>query len=58
MIVHIVSWKLKEKADGKNSKENALLIKEKLESLKNVIKEILFIQVGVNTDKAPEGNYD
>lgn len=54
MIHHIVMWKLKE-AD---KKENAHKIKKDLEALKNIIKELKFIQVSFNMDIAPRNNFD
>ncbi|MGL5417185.1 MAG: Dabb family protein [Clostridium sp.] len=47
MIKHIVSWDLKEE----NKIENGLEMKRKLESLKEVIKEIKVIEVGINVNK-------
>ncbi len=44
MIIHIVSWRLKEA----NKAENAALIKEKLEALRGVIPEIHKIEVGID----------
>ncbi len=57
MIKHIVLWKLKPEAEGKNAAENAGLIKEKLEGLYGKIPEIKSIQVRENTLKI-DGNYD
>ncbi|WMW22819.1 Dabb family protein [Methanolobus mangrovi] len=48
MLKHIVMWKLKENAEGKSNIGNALLMKEMLETLKDVIPEIEMIEVGVN----------
>lgn len=48
MIKHIVAWKLKDEAEGNNKKENAKIIKERLEALRNIIAEIKNIEVGVN----------
>ncbi len=48
MIKHIVMWTLKDFAEGKSKAENAAIIKEKLENLKSMIKEIKFIEVGIN----------
>lgn len=48
MIKHIVAWKLKNEAEGNNKDKNAKIIKERLESLKDVIKEIKKIEVGIN----------
>jgi len=50
MIHHIVIWKLKDFAEGKSKKENAKLIKEGLENLKNYIPEIIEIRVGINIE--------
>lgn len=55
MIKHIVFWKLKEEADGKNKAQNAQLIKEKLEALRGQIDGLQNIEVGINII---EGNYD
>ena len=41
-------WKLKGFAEGAGKKENAHKIKAQLEYLKNIIKEIRFIEVGIN----------
>ncbi|MDR2944550.1 MAG: Dabb family protein [Methanosarcinales archaeon] len=57
MIKHIVLWKLKPEAEGKTARENAVLIKEKLEGLFCKIPEIKSIQVRENTLDI-EGNYD
>ena len=45
MVKHIVAWKIK---DTENKMEKALLIKEKIEELKNVIPLIRHIEVGIN----------
>lgn len=50
MIHHIVIWKLKDFAEGKSKQENAKLIKEGLENLKNHIPEIIKIRVGINLE--------
>lgn len=57
MIKHIVMWKLKEFAEGRNRKDNSLIIKERLEQLKETIKEIKVIEVGINVTSGP-GAYD
>ncbi len=57
MIKHMVMWKLKNEALGLTKAENALKIKEMLESLKGEIKEIISIEVGIDcTDNS--NNYD
>ncbi|MBA2861905.1 Dabb family protein [Methanococcus maripaludis] len=57
MIKHIVMWKLKENAEDKKKFENAKIIKTNLESLKEVIPEIKYIEVGIDSKKF-ENNYD
>ena len=52
MIKHIVMWKLKEFAEGRTKRENAELLKAKLEQLRNVIPEIGFIEAGVNFNES------
>ena len=58
MIKHIVLFKLAEKAEGRSKEDNAILIKEKLESLKVMIKEIHEIEVSINDTEASSYNYD
>ena len=48
MIKHIVVWKLKESAHGNSKKENALAIKEKLESLAGKIDGLIKIELGID----------
>ncbi|MBE6066772.1 MAG: Dabb family protein [Clostridium lundense] len=57
MIKHIVMWKLKEFADGKDKEENAKIIKTDLENLQDKINEIKFIEVGINVNSLPQ-SYD
>lgn len=52
MIKHIVMWKLKDSAEGKSKSENAKWIKENLEGLIGKIKEIKYMEVGVNINKS------
>ncbi|OEG00045.1 stress responsive protein [Vulcanibacillus modesticaldus] len=58
MIMHVVMWKLKDVAEGKDKKQNAEIIKAELEALKQEIQEIKSIEVGINSPKAPNSNYD
>jgi len=58
MIKHIVFFGLADNAEGKTKAENAEIIKCKLENLKNLIPEILSIEVGINTANAPKTNFD
>ncbi|MDK2834550.1 MAG: hypothetical protein PWP63_1637 [Methanolobus sp.] len=57
MLKHIVMWKLKETAEGKNKLENVLLMKRMLESLPGRIPEIEFLEVGVNVNHS-DAAYD
>lgn len=57
MLKHIVMWKLKDFAEGKNKKENALLVKEKLIALKGKIPEIRELEVGININSSNQA-YD
>lgn len=50
MVKHIVMWRLKEIVDGATKQENAEKLKGKLESLRDKIKEIKSIEVGINVN--------
>ena len=52
MLKHVVMWKLKEQAEGKTKNENALWMKEHLEALRNLIPEIVSLEVGININKS------
>jgi hypothetical protein len=54
MIVHIVSWKLKQE----NKLQNALTIKRLLESLIAEIPGIRTLHTGINSPEAPADNWD
>lgn len=58
MIKHIVMWKLKDEALGKSKKENAAIIKEKIEALTGIIDEIKYLEVGININYGDEAAYD
>ena len=58
MIKHLVLFKLADEAEGKTKAENALLIKERLEALKDIIPVIGKIEVWVNHADAASDNYD
>ncbi len=55
MIKHVVCWNINEEV---NKAETAIKIKEKLTGLKEGIKEIKHIEVGLNDENAPETNHD
>lgn len=46
MINHVVMWKLADIAEGRSKKENAELMKEKLESMPALIPELESVEVG------------
>lgn len=58
MIKHIVLFKLADEAEGNSKAENAAIIKQRLETLKDSIPEILKMEVSINHPDAPAGNYD
>ena len=45
-------WKIKDGVEGKTKKESILRLKEALEGLKGKIKEIQFLEVGLNFNPA------
>ena len=57
MLKHIVMWKLKAEAEGRDAAGNAQEMKRQLESLKARIPEILELEVGLPL-KPLEGNPD
>jgi Stress responsive A/B Barrel Domain len=58
MLKHILCLKLKDFAEGNPKSENAKLAKEKLLALKEKIKEIKYIEAGINDAKASPDNFD
>ena len=48
MIKHIVMWRLKDFARESSKKDNAIKLKNELESLRDKIREIKYIEVGIN----------
>ena len=55
MIKHIVLWKLKDEVDGKSGLENALRLKQELESLNGIIPGMLLLEVGINKQDSESG---
>jgi Stress responsive A/B Barrel Domain len=53
MIKHVVMWKLEDHAEGADKNENALKAKRLLEGLKDKIREIRNIEVGININDTP-----
>lgn len=48
MLKHIVMWRLKDMAEGKNKEENMETMKKKLLALEGKIPQIKYIEVGLN----------
>ncbi len=48
MIKHLVIWQLKEHAHGQSAQQNAIQIKNMLESLRGKCTGLLKIEVGIN----------
>jgi len=48
MYTHLVMWRLKESANGMNKEQLAKNVKDKLDSLPDIIKEIQQFEVGIN----------
>ncbi len=48
MIKHIVMWRLKDRAHGQDKATNVRAIKERLESLRGSIPELLRIEIGID----------
>lgn len=48
MIKHIVTWRLKEHAEGHDKATNAQLMKTQLEALRGQIEGLLAIEVGID----------
>lgn len=58
MIKHIVFFGLADEAEGKSKIDNANFIKSELENLIHLIPEIRKIEVGINSQDAPQTNFD
>jgi hypothetical protein len=58
MIKHIVTWKIKENAEGRNKKEIMLLLQQKLLELQNKVPVVKHLEVGLNSTEAPADNWD
>lgn len=58
MLRHLVMWKLKDFAEGKQKNENARQLKEKLETLDNLIPGVVDMEVGINLETSEYANFD
>lgn len=54
MTKHIVMWRLKESAGGRDKTRNAALLKEKLEALSGKIPGLLKIEVGLDFSRTAD----
>lgn len=57
MIKHIVCWKIRKFAEGKQKDENLKIMEKMLLSLKN-IPVVMYIEVGINSPEAEASNFD
>lgn len=57
MIKHVVMWEFKDFAENNGKKKNVELAKQKLLSLKDLVDQIQFIEVGKNINQS-EAAYD
>ena len=48
MLVHIVLWRLKQEAQGRDKDQNAQLMVRELEALPGKISEIITLKTGIN----------
>lgn len=48
MIKHIVMWNVKDNIEGRTKLDNAKLVKGKLEELKDLVEEVVTLEVGIN----------
>ena len=58
MYMHLVMWKLNDKAGGKTKEENAVEMKKRLDRLPAVIKEIKQYDVSINIGSYGASFYD
>ena len=58
MIKHVVCWKLYEEALGKGKQRNAEMIRERLQALSEAIPTMHSVEIGVNSSRASQDNYD
>lgn len=58
MIKHIVFFRLHDQAEGKTKQQNALVIKQGLENLINLVPKLKHAEVGINIPNAPKTDYD
>lgn len=54
MVKHVVMWRLKESAGGRDKAQNAALFKKTLEALNGKIPGLLKIEVGLDFSATPD----
>lgn len=52
MIKHVVMWEFKDFAEGNNKEKNIELAAEKLLSLKDLVEQIKYLEVGKNINQS------
>jgi len=52
MIKHIVFWKMKSEAEGRNAQENASIMVAKLTALKNLVPQVVEIDAGIDFNRS------
>lgn len=58
MLKHIVMWNLKEEAMGKSKQDNLKEMKRILEDMEGKIEVLKKIEVGLNSEKAAQTNFE
>jgi hypothetical protein len=53
MVKHLVMWKMKPTADSRSGLENAKILVQKLNDLKNIIPFAVAIEAGIDFNKSP-----
>lgn len=48
MITHVVYWTMKPEAEGRSGRENAQIMKEKIENLRGKVPSLLEVTIGIN----------
>ena len=54
MVKHIIMWRLRDSAEGFSKAENAQRIKQQLEELGRRIREIKYLEIGININTSQD----
>ncbi len=57
MVVHIVFWRLHERAGGRSRADNALEMKTRFEALRNLIPGLLRLDVGIDVAATEQSSH-